>query len=308
MSLHWDDQKLVYVKGDTHLRRRYRRLQSWYRDEVLGLPPGLDTYGIPRGNWLPAEAVAADPSLNFLRSAQFATIAEDRIAESKGTVGVDRLRRNLLSSQPLAVNLFGPLLGADPQRAAAILQEALHLDMATISNVRIEWAPEPAEQYLADRTAFDVYFEYQREGGPRGFVAIETKYTDSFSSDDEIRKSEEKRAKYTQHAQNLDEYDDDRIAELFHPKVSQLFRMALLASLWRIEGGFSFGHCVVACLADDADATEAVDRLTDVHDNSRAIVRKVSHEDLVAALERLPEVGRWGTDFRQRYLDHEAVG
>lgn len=84
--------------------------------------------------------------------------------------------------------------------------------------------------------------------------------------------------------------------------------MALLASLWRIEGGFSFGHCLVACLADDTDATEAVERLTDAHHNSRAIVRKVSHEDLVAALEQLPEAGRWGAEFRQRYLDHEAVG
>ena len=181
------------------------------------------------------------------------------------------------------------------------------MDMRVISNVRIEWAPEPAADYLSDRTAFDVYFEYEREPGVRGFVGIETKYTDSFSSDSKIRKSPEKMKKYTDVALALDEYDPDRVGDLFHPKVSQLFRMALLASLWRKQGGFDFGHCVVACLTEDKDATAGVERLKDVHTMSRAIVRQVSHDQLVAAFEQLPGNVRWASEFRQRYLDLEPA-
>lgn len=303
----WDEPDLVNVNSDPPLRRRYRRLQSWYREEVLGLEPGIDPYGKARGNWLPKEAAAQDPSLNFLRSDELATIAEDRIADTTGAVGTDRLRRNLLSSQPLAVNLFGPLFGANQQAAAAVLQQTLHVDMSTISNVRIEWAPEPAVDYLDDRTAFDVYFEYAREDGCKGFVGIETKYTDSFSPDDKIRKSEEKRAKYTGHALALGVFHPELIDGLFHPKSSQLFRMALLASRWRIAGGFDFGICLVAALAEDKDAAEAYERVAAAHVNPHYLLSLRSHDVLVDAFEQLPGMERWASDFRQRYLDTTPV-
>jgi hypothetical protein len=45
----------------------------------------------------------------------------------------------------------------------------------------IEWAPEPAVDYLADRTAFDAFFEVELADGSLAFVGIETKLTDAFS-------------------------------------------------------------------------------------------------------------------------------
>ena len=219
----------------------------------------------------------------------------------------DRLRRNMLSSQPLCVNLFGPLCGVDPQLPAPALQDVLHCDMRSVETPRIEWNPTPAVEYLDDRTAFDAYFEYEREDGARGFVAIETKYTDSFSDDHTIRHSGKKREKYVKAAAALGDYDMDRIEELFHAKCSQLFRMALLAGLWRESSTLDFGICVVAALAEDADAAEAVDRLSAVHGNASAIVRHRSLEDLVEALGAVPGLGEWATDFQRRYLDLDPV-
>ncbi len=299
---------LVHVAGDTARRRRYRRLQSWYRHEILGVPAGLDRRGVPRGNMLPVAAVRADPTLNFLRDPRLATIADDRIRERRGTVDADRLRRNLLSSQPLAVNLFGPLLAISPEAAAAVLAEALHIDMDQVSGLRLEWAPEPIADYLDDRTAFDVYFEFLRQDGATGFIGVETKYTDAFSPDNDIRASEAKMAKYRAVAINLDEYDNARIDELFHPRVSQLFRMALLASSWRVAGGFDFGVCLVAALDGDKEALEAVDRLSEVHLNPSSNLRHRTHDTLADAFGTAPELAGWVLHFHQRYLDTSPVG
>lgn len=299
----WDDPALVEIASDPPLRRRYRRLQSWYRQEVLGLPPGLDTKGTPIGNLLPAEAVTADRSLNFLQRSDLARIAEDRIADPSGAVEADRLRRNMLSSQPLCVNLFGPLTELEPGAAAPVLQDVLHCDMSAISKPSIEWNPTPVSDYLDDRTAFDAYFEYSRNDGARGFVAVETKYTEPFSDDRAVRKSPAKLDKYKKAAQAVGDYDMTRIDELFHRKCSQLFRMALLAGLWRKSGGFDFGICLVAALADDDAAIDAVDRLSAVHNNPSYIVRHCSHEELVEALGTVPGLERWASEFSRRYLD-----
>jgi hypothetical protein len=306
--MNWDDPALVDVVGDTPLRGKYRRLQSWYRQEILGVPPGTDRNGKPIGNLLPAEAVSADPTLNFLQRPELAQIAEDRILDPNGTVEADRLRRNMLSSQPLCVNLFGPLFSnVDPKAVAPVLQTVLHLDMSAISTPRIEWSPTPAADYLNDRTAFDAYFEYSRDDGSRGFVAIETKYTDSFSADAEIRKSPEKQKKYREAALAVGDYDMDRIDDLFHKASSQLFRMALLAGLWRKAGKFDFGICLVAALRDDFDALEAVDRLSAGHANPSLIVRHRSHEELVDALAAVPGLENWATDFQRRYINTDPV-
>jgi hypothetical protein len=300
----WNDPKVVEFASDSPLRRKYRRLQSWYRQTVLGVTDaGLDAKGRPIGSLLPGGAVAQDPSLNFLRRPELARIAEERIADTSGTVEADRLRRNMLSSQPLAVNLFGPLCNVRPDTAAPVLQEALHCDMSTITKPLIEWHPTPATNYLNDRTAFDVYLECSREDGTRGFIAVETKYTDSFSNDWRIRQAPAKKKKYRHAAAATGDYDMDRIEELFHRKVSQLFRMALLAELWRRAGGFDFGLCVVAALADDVEAVEAVERLSRVHLNPSYIVRHRAHEELVEAFATISGLEAWGADFRRRYLD-----
>jgi hypothetical protein len=299
----WDDPALVEFASDPPFRRNYRRLQSWYRQEVLGVPPGRDSKGNQIGNLLPAEAVANDNSLNFLQGPELARIAEDRIGDATGTVDADRLRRNMLSSQPLSVNLFGPLCGVDPKHAAHVLQSVLDCDISSIGTPRIEWNPTPPANYLDDRTAFDVYVEYTRPDGAAGFIAIETKYTDSFSDDRSIRQSSKKRDKYRKAAAALGEYDMDRVDDLFHAKCSQLFRMALLAALWRKAGAFEFGLCIVAALEDDTDAIDAVDRLSAVHNNPSSIVRHYSHEGLVQALGTVTGLESWAEKFRCRYLD-----
>ena len=171
------------VNGEHGFAKRMRFHQSWYRRYVLNLPPGPNASSRPRnsidGNILRKEDGRAGH--NFL-SCEIHSLAEARIRENDGLVEKLRLRRNLLSSQPMCFNLFGPL--AQDLSLAKKLLDALPDgpgDVAVVTDVRIEYAP-PSQHHLHDRTAFDAWIAYQRKDGGRGFVGVETKLTEPFSA------------------------------------------------------------------------------------------------------------------------------
>ena len=81
--------------------------QSWYRHAVLGVPFGTGprkTSKTHYGNML--DSLAADAGCNFL-TPEIYELAKARAAEGRGAVEPFRLFRNMLSSQPMCINLFG---------------------------------------------------------------------------------------------------------------------------------------------------------------------------------------------------------
>ncbi len=165
---------------DNLFTARMRFHQSWYRANVLNLPwgtgPGPES-SRELGNMLTGES--ATKGLNFLTPEIF-TVAKRRIDETRGTVDVYRLLHNMLSSQPMCFNLFGPMV-TDHDLATRVFGLILPQEVEKVINVAIEFAPEPECEYLNDRTAFDAFVEFVRPDGQRGFVGIETKLTEPFS-------------------------------------------------------------------------------------------------------------------------------
>ena len=163
--------------GDDAFTARMRRHQSWWRAHVLRVPAGTGPIASATsryGNMLPAEAGAA--GLNFLTPEIFA-VARGRA----GSQGVEpfRLMHNMLSSQPMCFNLLGPLVGQG-QRAGRLIGALLGEPVREVE-VTLEWAPQPASDYLADRTACDAFILYRRGDGGLSALCIETKLTESFS-------------------------------------------------------------------------------------------------------------------------------
>ena len=168
-------------KSDNDFARRMRRHQSWYRDRVLKVSYGTGPRPrshTPYGNMLTKQS--AEVGLNFLTPGIF-DLARRRIAEGKGTVNSFRLMRNMLSSQPMCFNLFGEL-ALDHTLATVLVRVLWGEHIARVTGVHIEWAPEPAAEYLDDRTAFDAFIEYETKDGRAGFVGIETKLSEPFSA------------------------------------------------------------------------------------------------------------------------------
>ena len=122
---------------------------------------------------------SAEKGLNFLADGIF-ELAEQRIKDGKGTVEPFRLLHNMLSSQPMCFNLFGEL-AIDLELATTLVRALWGSRVARVVGVSFEWAPEPADEYLNDRTAFDAFIEYYTVEGSRAFVGVETKLSEPFS-------------------------------------------------------------------------------------------------------------------------------
>ena len=103
---------------------------------------------------------------------------QQRLAQDTDRVEPFRLQHNMLSSQPMCFNLFGPLV-LDHELASRLLTSLLG-EAVVVYDVRIEYSPAPASEYLDDRTSFDAFIAYRCSDG-NGFVGIETKLTEPFS-------------------------------------------------------------------------------------------------------------------------------
>ncbi len=286
--------------GDPPFTARHRLHQSWWRATVLGVPCGpgpRETSPSRYGNMLDAASGAA--GMNFLAPEIFA-VAKARLAEGGGTVERFRLLHNMLSSQPMCFNLFGPLVG-HPERAVRLLRPLLEDDVARVRRVAIEWAPAPATSYLGDRTAFDAMIEYERADGSLVLVGIETKLTDSFSQkpyDGEVYRRWMRSPRSP--------YRTEAWGEVASPRHNQLWRNHLLAiaardlpgsryaavkSMAVLHPGDEEGARVVASYRnllrpdDDTFAARTLDEVV-------ATFTSVAHADEVP----------WLDAFRRRYL------
>ncbi len=127
---------------------------------------------IDNGTKLTAEDAAAGK--NFL-SEEIRYAVEDRIAHPQGgeTFDVPRLCGDLLSSMPMAFNLFGEASRHEESKQA--LSTLLAPGSTGSVEIVFEWSPQRrSDKYTGDRTAFDVALQIGT--GPKTVVGIETKY------------------------------------------------------------------------------------------------------------------------------------
>jgi hypothetical protein len=156
-----------------------RRHQSWWRASVLGVPPGTGPgpgSQRPLGSML--RAADGEAGLNFL-TPEIRAVAEERMASGPG-VEPFRCRCNLLSSQPMAFNLFAALVG--DLRLASKLMAVFLPEVVEVEEVLMEWAPTPARDYLGDRSSFDVFVGARDANGRGVAIGIECKLTEPFSA------------------------------------------------------------------------------------------------------------------------------
>jgi len=175
-----------FVPSDTRFRAAARLLQANWRHAS-----GFRSGSIPTrqgghrrlGSML--TQADADAGGNFL-SPDLARLAQYEIAyrQPGALVHVQRLFANTLSSQPLALNLFGPLK-LNLELAAIVMRVLLpHADIHHVTAIHFEHSPGRGQAELTnDRTAFDVVITYRRSDGARGFIGAEIKYSESPNGD-----------------------------------------------------------------------------------------------------------------------------
>jgi hypothetical protein len=291
----WNDPR-IFPANEPGRIAKYRRHQSWYRECVLQAAPGkFMTYDL-LGSYLSREAVDSDPSLNFL-TAEAEEHAVERAAVVKkegGALDPVRLRQNLLSSMPLCFNLFGSLR-TEPA-FLTLFQRVFDPAATRIIDVLCEYAPQPPDDYLADRTAFDAVVFYETDAGPR-FVGVETKYTEPFSA------KEYETERYDAVSKDSGWFEDPAAAPnvLKGSKSNQLWRNMMLAASLELAGAHGRGAVAVVALEDDPGATKAVKILREhLTDQTRLVWAPI--EALLAAADGIPELAGWSLAFRLRYV------
>ena len=119
----------------------------------------------------------AKAGTNFLTDA-IDDLVDARIKQPQAyeTLDAQRLRRGLLSSMPMAFNLFGEAAADENEVSRSRLAELFGVPAGTPSEIVFEWSPGRRDaRYTRDRTAFDVALLIGG-AGPRTVVGVETKY------------------------------------------------------------------------------------------------------------------------------------
>ncbi len=282
--------------GDDRLTVRLRAHQSWWRHERLGVVWGTNRQGIEYGNYL-SEADAG-AGLNFLTP----TIHRYAVARMRSGPGVDSFRctRNLLSSQPMAFNLFGPLQD-DPDLAVMLLDPLLPGGV-TEAQVDVEWAPS-RQTHLQDATSFDVVARYTTRDGWPAIAAIETKLSEPFSQrtygvDDDHAE------RYRAVASTSKMWIDPLAATLTDVRWNQIWRNHLLVESIRHHEPGLLGCQVVVHHPDDTRCTTAIAGYTEHLTEADQSFRAFTLRDIVDAWRPLVsgDDEQWLVDFTDRYL------
>lgn len=227
----------VLEKFDNRFRACARLLQALWRESQelpIGTYAGADGQRRRIGSLI--SGVAADAGRNFL-SPEIAHLVRREVAyqETGALIDKRRLYGNLLSSMPLAFNLFGPLR-LNPTLAAKVVRALIpDIDLARVVHVWFEHSPGRSRNDLTgDRTAFDVAIVYERADGEKGLLAIEQKYTEGGAE-----AFGELDTRYDELAPSSELYKNPMSAVLRTGPCRQLFREHLLTHAARFRGDYA---------------------------------------------------------------------
>jgi len=291
----------AYVESDgSGFRRAARTLQSLWRDHS-NLPMG-EHNGRPLGSRLPVE-IAERELVNYLTPGIQSIVREELAATTDSQLfSKPRIYNDLLSSQPLCFNLFGELK-LDLGLATSVLGMLSPGLISKATNIRFEYSPgRSSAKYTGDRSAFDVFVEYDAVNGGRGFLGIEVKYHESLQEPAAVH-----RRRYDEVAAMMGCFNKDKLSILHLAPLQQFWRDHLLAGSMICDGepGYTEGKFIVLFPAANLFCRSAVQKYRECLNNS-ATFDAWTLEEFVGKLS-LATSAPWVEEFRKRYLDFSQL-
>jgi len=216
---------MIYVKGDTEFSAWARQLQNDWRiknEFPIGTYKNKKGESIILGNYIEKDFNKAN---NFLTKNIREVVAETLKNKEKGAkISKTRLYTNLLSSQPLAFNLFAEL-SLDLHLATKFLNRQFGKRIKEVTSIIFEHSDGRGDsEYSFDHSAFDVFIEYNSELGQKGFIGIEVKYSESLK--DEPAKYKDR---YSELTTDSGMFKSDSIEILKKKPIEQIWRDHLLS-------------------------------------------------------------------------------
>lgn len=303
--------------GDSKFVADCRQLQSMYRVEVNeAIRPykGRDGKTHYYGNYISDGEKSGN---NFLTDYAF-RYAKERVANRKEyeTIEQDRLFNNLLSSQPMAFNLFCPLremLEKSPKAATAIIKAALPMyPIHSVTGVDLEFIPEEYAELSGDRSAMDAIIRFVNGSDKEGFIAIETKYSENLGTNVALEKGTNKpRAKSLETVRRLKCFKPDieeRISQ-GQIRLTQIYRNFLLSESYASKYGLDSYSIILAPARHPSTGKEVDSLRNELREENKNKIDSISLEDFVdRILMKCPEdYKEVFKRFRDRYLRFDKL-
>lgn len=295
--------------GDNIFTRKARLLQSMYRIELKEFECG---YGPNKnskekyGNML----LNGDKSgKNFFFNETF-EYAHQRVKNKKQYETIDdyRLFNNMLSSMPMAFNLFHPLMMIKekyPSEINNIVKKLFpELPINKVTSIEIEFIPAPPEKYINDKSAMDTAIVFTDKKSKKYIIAIETKYTDSLGTN----KARDNKRKL-EFAIESGLFTDEGINHIKNG-CTQIYRNFLLTESYRFIENFHDSYSIILAPQEHPTTVREIESLKNyLKEEYHYKLNKYSLEDFVSIIkENSPvEFKQWIEQFYSRYLDFNKL-
>lgn len=285
-------------KGDSRFVADCRKLQTIYRIEIdEEIRPYTDRYGNVHyyGNYISNGEIPKENCWkNFLtedafKYAQMRTNPENK--KTYETIEKDRLFNNLLSSQPMAFNLFCPLrqmLDESREIATKAIKAAFPgYPIHKVTKVDLEFIPEKHEVLTGDKSAMDAIIEFKNKDGKDGFIAIETKYSENLGTNAAYKRDESgKKVPRTQCVNAIKKLQcftpdvEKRIMEGDTP-LTQIYRNFLLSEMYGFEEGLLSYSIILAPNRHPSTKRELESLTNGLREEYKNKIEKIDLEDFV---------------------------
>jgi len=254
--------------------------------------------GVALGSRLPKEFAQQElanyltPGIRRVVSDELATASDSQLYSKP------RIYNDLLSSQPLCFNLFGEMK-LDLDLATKVMGYLRPGTISAVTHIGFEFSPErSSDRFTNDRSAFDVFVEYDSIKGGKGFLGIEVKYHENLQ--DPVATH---RARYDEVASVMGCFSPASLGRLQQAPLQQLWRDHLLAGSMLNDSGLGYteGCFIVLYPAGNSHCRSAVYEYRKcLGENSTFDAWTL--EEVIAVLNLCTE-DKWVRDFHQRYLD-----
>jgi hypothetical protein len=249
---------------------------------------------------------AKETGTNFLTNGIFETLkfeVENKHIDGK-VIQEPRIWNNLLSSQPLAFNLFGEL--KINKELTSIIFKKLYPErnLKKVTAVEFEYSPGRKNQkYTGDSSAFDVFIEYKTEKDKKGFFGIEVKYAEDLNDEPSTHKNT-----YETISTASGIFEMSNINSLKEKPIQQIWRDHLLTlSLFITNNDYEIGDFIYLYPSENLNCISGIENYKSTFKNSNDnYFKPLTIEKLVETI-RIHCSDKWIIDFENRYLRFEKI-
>jgi hypothetical protein len=270
--------------NDTRFRSAARLRQSLWREEhgyACGRYVHPDGRTCRLGSMVSARV--GQRGINLIDTSLIPLVQwEIAYREVGAVIHTERLWNNLLTSQALTFNIFGPLKQR-PALATTVMRRLVPDFVADVTEVLFEHSPGRGHpRYTADHTAFDVLLRCTTPQGRAAFIAIEVKFSEAPGG-----LASPERPRYDALSREAGVYRDPDAPSLRYAPIEQFWREQLLVTSMLKAGEYDAGRLLVIAPALNTECQTAITRYRNElvsDDPAETRFQAITLEDLVTAI------------------------